>query len=195
MASQTMRKALGRAIVQDTVLSAHIARRSGEAAEQRNLPRPLVAYFATDEARVCMRCLLDRPGRSAPLERGEPRPHQYICAACHDDVFDDFPDDLREQASTWPRELREDRIIHRALSRPARVQALHEVLHPLSGMAAEIPQRAAERAVDVPAADATPGPTPGAATADTRIQPPTGPTAEDQYVQIVFDPKSVKAYW
>jgi hypothetical protein len=194
IASATFRKALGRAIVQDTILGAHIARRTGDPVDARELPRPLPEYFATDAARVCMRCLLDRPGSAAALVRDEPRPPQYICAACHQEVFEDLPPDLREQATRWPAELRDDRIIHHALSRPARLTAIHHVLHPLSGLPREVPQVALDRAIDFPSALATPGPTSGTPAAVRAIEPMSGGFEED-YVTTLFDPARVRAHW
>lgn len=194
IATATFRKALGRAIVQDTVLGAHIARRSSDPADARELPQALPQYFATEEAHVCMRCLLDRPGRASALHRDEPRPPQYICAACHHEVFEALPPDLREQSARWLPDVRGDRIIHRALSRPERLRAIHEVLHPLSGLAAEIPPLAADRAVDLPTATPTAGPAPDTPSAIRTIEP-VSLAGEDEYVAALFDPDRVKAHW
>lgn len=190
-----IRKALTRAIVQDTVLSAHIARRSGAPADERDLPRSLGAYFATEQARVCLRCLLDRPGRKPPLERSEPRPHQYICGACHHEVSEGLPPDLREQAERWPAQLREDRLIHRALSRPERVKAFDEVLYPLSGIEAHVPEPAAARAVDMPDAIATPGPREDAPDGVMSIEPAHAGGLEEDYVTVLFTPERLQRDW
>jgi hypothetical protein len=45
------------------LLVAHVAqRKDGDSSHAALLPLPLSSYFATDADRVCMRCLLDRPG-------------------------------------------------------------------------------------------------------------------------------------
>jgi hypothetical protein len=187
-----LRKALSRAIVQDTVLSAHIARRTGHPSDSEELPQPLDAYFAANGPRVCMRCLLDRPHAVAALERGEPRPYQYICAACHHEVFEDIPPDLRSQAHSWPEELREDLVIHRALSRPERLRAVHEVLYPLSGLAFDIPEPASSKPFVVPDTMSTPPPRKDAPDGVLTIDPiPSGrgvEEPEEQYVQLLFEP-------
>jgi hypothetical protein len=189
-----LRKALGRAIVQATVLAAHIARRTGDPKEARDLPRALSAYFASDEARVCMRCLLDRPGRRRALERNEPRPYQYICAACHDEVIADFPPDLKEQMDRWPDALREDRVIHKALGRPARLKAVHRVLHPLSGLDPEVPVPAVERAVHLP--EILPLPAPDAEPGYERSVPQRPLSeSERQYVDVLFNPEELRKHW
>jgi hypothetical protein len=190
-----LRKALTRAIVQDTVLSAHIAGRSGDAADAGDLPRSLTAYFYSAEARVCLRCLLDRTGRALPLERAEPRPHQYICGACHHEVLEGFPPDLRAQADSWPTALREDRVIHRALSRPERLRAIHEVLQPLSGLKPYVPEPAAARALDVPDAIPTPGPHEHAPDAEVSIEPMAAASPEDEYVTVLFTPELLRRHW
>jgi hypothetical protein len=190
-----VRRALMRAIVHDTVLSAHIARRTGDPADERDLPRSLSAYFATDKAQVCMRCLLDRPGRAWPLERSEPRPHQYICGACHHEVLEGLPSDLREQAERWPVDLREDRVIHRALSRPERLKAIHQILYPLSGIESHVPEPAAAHAIDVPEAIPTPGPRGDAPDGVVTIHPAHAGGLEDEYVTILFTPDRLRRHW
>jgi hypothetical protein len=87
IASRSLRTALSRAIVQDVVLSAHIARRSDDPADERDVPHSVSACFATGEARVCMRCLLDRAGRNSVLQRDEsfePHPPQSGFVESHE---------------------------------------------------------------------------------------------------------------
>ena len=190
-----LRKALSRAIIDDTIASAHIAGRTGKPSDARDLPRALSAYFARNDARVCMRCLLDRSGRAAPIERGEPRPHQYICGACHFEVFNDFPEDLRVQAPHWPDTLREDRVVHRALSRPSRLEAIQEVLHPLSGLNAERPVPASARAEMPPIAVPLAGPDQNARAGTLTLGDAAPRGAESEYVEILFAPDRLRRYW
>ena len=94
LAKRALRKALGRALVQSHLLTAHIAKRTGSAADAQLLPAPLGDYFAGADPRACMRCHLDRPGKASALERTDPHPYTYLCAACHDDVLAELPPDL-----------------------------------------------------------------------------------------------------
>jgi hypothetical protein len=54
-----------------------------------------------------MRCHLDRPGVADALERDDPHPYTYVCAACHDEVLGEFAPDLAAQIDRWPRVVRE----------------------------------------------------------------------------------------
>ena len=83
LAKRALRKALGRALVQSHLLTAHIAKRTGSTADAQLLPAPLGDYFAGADPRACMRCHLDRPGKAGALERTDPHPYTYLCAACH----------------------------------------------------------------------------------------------------------------
>jgi hypothetical protein len=189
-----IRKVLGRAIVGTTVLSAHLAKMSGESRDSGVVPRALSAYFAGEDARVCMRCLLDRPGREPALERRDPHPFTYICSACHDEVYGEFPVDLLPQLQQAERTVREALIIHKALSRPSRLSAIRLVLHPLSGIEAEIPIPAPERALDVPAASSVEGPVePRAVRSEMPV--PGGSDLEIDYVARLFDYRSVRQHW
>ena len=195
LAAAALTTALRRTVVQDSVLSAHIARRSGDATALRDVPRPLAEYFASDEARVCMRCLLDRPGRLRPLERRAPRPDQYICAACHDEVRRDVPSDLQESLTRAADDVHADHLIHRALSRASRLTAVHTVLYPLSGLHADPPSPAAAKAVVVPEAVVSPGPMPATPRAVTTIDDTAVSTDERVYVDILLDPAQLGRYW
>ena len=104
-------KILARSSKHWMILLAHIARRKDADSHAASvLPHPLQAYFATDEDRVCMRCLLDRPGLLPALEKDDP--YTYVCAACHDEVIADVPPDLQVQIPRWTAQARRDRIIH-----------------------------------------------------------------------------------
>jgi hypothetical protein len=140
-----------------------------------------------------MRCHLDRPGPLPALERRDPHPYTYICAACHVEARAEFPPDLASQMDRWPRRVQEARVLQHAIGRPSVLRAIHTVLHPLSGLAVETPLRAADRAVVVPALEASPTPiaagTPAVLTADPRT------AAESAYVAELFDYRSVRASW
>jgi hypothetical protein len=92
------------------------------------------------------------------LERTEPHPYTYLCAACHDEVLAEFPADLASQVDRWPREVREAKVLQHGLGRVSRLNAVGRVLHPLAGLEPELPMPAAGRAVIVPAMTPTPGP-------------------------------------
>lgn len=193
LASRALRKALGRTLVHCHILSAHIAKRTGTAREAEGLPQPLDRYFAGPTAKACMRCHLDRPGALPALERGDPHPYTYICAGCHVDVRAEFPPDLASQMERWPRRVREARILQHAIGRPSTLNAIQTVLHPLSGLAAETPARAEEKAVLVPALEPPPTPAPDETPAVLAVEPRT--TGEAAYVAELFDYRSVRASW
>jgi hypothetical protein len=122
------------------VLTAHIAKRGHfEVEENLNLPLPLDRYFAGSKAHACMRCHLDRPGRRPALERSDPHPFTYICAACHDEVYGDFSADLADKISALTERDRESLIIEKALSRPSTLKAEKEVLAKMSGIPPDMP--------------------------------------------------------
>jgi hypothetical protein len=127
-----LRKALARTLVHCHLLTAHIAKRTGNPGEAENLPQPLERYFAGPRAKACMRCHLDRPGALKALERGDRHPYTYICAGCHVDVRAEFPRDLASQIDRWPQHLQEARILQHAIGRPSVLNAFHAVLYPLS---------------------------------------------------------------
>lgn len=189
-----IRKVLGRAIVGTTLLSAHLAKMSRDPEDAAVLPRALSSYFAGERARVCMRCLLDRPGREPAIERRHPHPFTYICAACHEEVFAEFPVDLLPQLHQAERKAREARVIHKALGRPSRLTAVRQVLHPLSGIEAEHSVAASEKALDLPAGFGATGPAerPSA----RRLAPvPAASDLEAGYVERLLDFRSVRRHW
>ena len=102
LAKDALRKALGRTLVHCHLLTAHIAKRTGDGRDAKGLPQPLDHYFAGPTAKACMRCHLDRPGAQPALERGDPHPYTYVCAGCHVDVRGEFPPDLASQIDRWP---------------------------------------------------------------------------------------------
>lgn len=143
-----MQTVLHRATKHVMVLSAHIARRKDKDADstrETQLPFSLDRYFATEEDRVCMRGLLDRPGERAPLEKKDP--YTYLCAACHDEVVISFPPDLEVQVARWSAEARRDRVLQHAFGRAQRLRAIREVQAELAGLPPEMPAPAAGRTV------------------------------------------------
>jgi hypothetical protein len=161
LAARGLRKILGRALVHAHLLTAHLAKRTGNNVDAAVLPMPLDDYFAGQDARACMRCHLDRRGASGALERDDPHPYTYICAACHDEVLGELSPDLAVQIDRWPRPVREAKIIQQALGHTSALNAIGRVLHPLAGLDPDLPTPAAERARTVPAMTPTPGPAPG----------------------------------
>ena len=190
-----LQKCWHRAIKRVTVLTAHIAMRSKrpEIEEMLALPMPLDRYFANGEDRVCMRCLFDRPGQRGPIERGDPHPYQYICAACHDEVLGDFPPDLVASAQRWPADERDAHVIEHALGRPSKLKAELLVMAKMSGIAPDMP------APPLPyktAIDASPK---RRAPAQPRPRVDLGGMAdsplEQTYVDAVFDYDTVRGNW
>jgi hypothetical protein len=188
-----VRKALGRALVHVHLLTAHLAKRTGSRTDASLLPAPLGDYFAGDEARACMRCHLDRPGVAGALERRDPHPYTYICAACHDEVLGEFSPDLAVQIDQWPRAVREAKIIQKAFGRVSKLNAVGRALHPLAGLEPDLPTPAAERAVIVPAMTPTPGPAPGERSGALVVE--IGEGLEGEYVSDLFSPSRTWRDW
>jgi hypothetical protein len=191
-AERALHKALGRTLVHWHLLTAHLAQRTGDRREARRLPLPLDRYFAGTVAKACMRCHLDRPGALPALERRDPHPYTYLCAACHQDVRRELPPDLAAQMERWPRSVREARILEHGLGRPSVLHAIHAVLRPLAGLAPDRPLPAADRkhpATPLP----PPAPAPGEGEADLVVDPATA--AEAEYVAAIFDYRSPRASW
>ncbi|HTM01903.1 MAG TPA: hypothetical protein VL173_00245 [Vicinamibacterales bacterium] len=193
LAERAFRKALGRAMVHAHLLTAHIAKRSGTEADAKVLPAPLLDYFAGADARACMRCHLDRPGRAGALERRNPHPYTYICAACHDEVLGEFPTDLASQMDRWPSAVREAKVLQHAIGRVSKLNAIGRVLYPLAGLPPEVPVPAAERAVIVPAMTPTPGPAQGERAGTIDIEIPNG--LEADYIRNLFSAREVWRNW
>lgn len=188
---RALRRALGRVEVHWHLLTAHLARR-GDLAEAEALPRPLGEYFAGEQAKACLRCHLDRPGVARALER--PDPYTYVCAACHDEVAARFPDDLREQMPDWPDALREDKVVEKALGRPAKETARKEVLTVLSGLPPEPVRREAPPLRARLAAHLATAPEEPCAVA-TRVELPVDGAPEGAYVELLMDPRALRAFW
>jgi hypothetical protein len=123
-----------------TILTAHIAIRSGrpELEEELHLPMPLDRYFANGEDRVCFRCLFDRPGKLPPIERSDPHPYHYLCAACHEEVLSDFPPDVLDGAR-WTDSEREAHVLEHSLSRPSKLKAEVLILAKMAGITPDMP--------------------------------------------------------
>ena len=193
LARRALRKTLGRAVVHVHLLTAHLAKRTRSHADASLLPAPLDDYFAGDEARACMRCHLDRPGTAAPLERRDPHPYTYICAACHDEVLGGFAPDLAVQIDRWPRAVREAKVIQQAIGHVSKLNAIGRVLHPLAGLEPELPTPASERAVILPAMTATPGPAPGERSGALVVD--IGDGLEGEYVKQLFSAREIWRLW
>ena len=187
---RALTKTLARALVHAHLLTAHLAKRTGNRDDADLLPTSLDEYFAATEARACMRCHLDRPGGAGALERRDPHPYTYICAACHGEVLGELPADLAEQMDRWPQRVREAKVIQHAIGRVSKLNAMGRVLYPLAGLAPELPTPAAERAIVVPAMTRTPGPAPGERRGIVEIDTAEGP--EGEYVRELF---SVRRTW
>jgi hypothetical protein len=192
LARDALRKALARTLVHCHLLTAHIAKRTGSDREVDSLPQPLDRYFAGSAVKACMRCHLDRPGAWPALERRDPHPYTYICAGCHADVRTEFPPDFASQIDRWPQHVQHARVLQRAMGRPSLLNAIHTVLYPLSGLPAERPVRAAEKARVSPVE-----PAPMRLVDDTRTVLAVEPRTEGEaaYVAELFDYRSARAFW
>jgi hypothetical protein len=193
-AQRAVAMCLGRALTSVTVLTAHVARLTASDSERPLLPRGLGEYFASEQPRVCMRCLLDRPGRSQAILRRDPHPYTYICAACVDEVRVSFPREIAEQVERAREDVREARITQKALSKPSRVKAAKQVLFPLSGLQAIVSVPPATKAVDLPEAWPVPGPV-DEPPAVVEVEQDTPASGETVYVRDLFDYRSVRRYW
>jgi len=180
------------------ILTAHIAKRKdGESSHAHELAYPLSRYFASDEDRVCMRCLLDRPGAKPALEK--PDPYTYVCAACHAETEAQFPIDLQSQIPRWREQDRHDRVIHKALSRPSKLQAVKEVHTWLAGLRAKDGVKpamarkaiAAAAAMDQLARRADDAQRPS----ELSIAADGDSVEETSYTTLLFDYRSVRNHW
>jgi hypothetical protein len=180
------------------ILTAHIAqRKDSESSHTTELPHPLSHYFASDEDRVCMRCLLDRPGAKAALEKQEP--YTYVCAACHADAEAEFPVDLQRQMPRWPEQDLHDRVIHKALSRPMKMRAVKEVHTLLAGLPPEPPAKVpvthkAEPAPH-PASDIARGPDDAQPASELSVPGDGASVEETSFTELLFDYRSVRNHW
>jgi hypothetical protein len=176
------------------ILLAHIARRKdGDSRAASLLPHPIGAYFASDEDRVCMRCLLDRPGVLPPLEKDDP--YTYVCAACHDDAVADVPPDLQVQIPRWSEEARRDRAIHRALGRPEKLRAIKEVHAVLAGLEPEIPLPASMKREESPPVDRARRLLSDLVPSDITLDRAGASDDELAYTDLLFDFRSVARNW
>jgi len=176
------------------ILTAHLAqRKAADASEAQALPFPLSRYFAGDEDRVCMRCLLDRPGPKPALEKQDP--YTYLCGACHAEAVAAFPPDLRAQMPRWREQDRHDRVIHKALGRPLKLAAIKEVHARLAGLPSEAPPSAGMRKAAPVAEDAGRGTNDGQPPSTLSV-PDAGTGAEEAaYTALLFDYRSVRHWW
>jgi hypothetical protein len=190
---RALTKALGRALVHVHLLTAHLAKRTQSKADAALLPASLGEYFAGGEARACMRCHLDRPGRAGALERRDPHPYTYVCAACHDEVLGEFPSDLAVQFDSWPPAVREAKVMQHALGRVSKLNANGRVLHPLAGLEPDLPTPAAEHALIVPVLAPAAGPAIDERPGALEIQ--AGDGAEGDYVRTLFTARQMWRHW
>jgi len=190
---RALTKTLARALVQAHLLTAHLAKRTGNKADAAPLPAPLSDYFAGSDARACMRCHLDRRGAAGALERRDSHPYTYVCAACHDEVLAEFAPDLTTQMGRWPQEVREAKVIQKAIGHVSKLNAIGRILYPLSGLVPELPTPAAERALIVPAMTPTPGPAPGERRGIVNVETADG--SEGEYVRQLFSPRETWQRW
>lgn len=183
-------RVLERAIQRWHILTAHLAVLDADAEEAKRLPRPLSEYFASSEARVCMRCLFDRPGAHSTLRRHAPE--TYVCAGCHGEVLAAFPADLQTAVERCSIRRREALVIEKALSRPQRVLASRTVIAALSGLIGETPAARSKDYVEktLPrkwAVDERP--------AKVAV-PLTGASpSERTYLEVLFEPRRVSRNW
>lgn len=184
-----------RAIKRLTVLTAHVAirGRKPELEEIAALPMPLGTYFANGEARVCFRCLFDRPGNLRPIERDDPHPYTYLCAACHQEVLGDFPTDQLESVSRWNEDERENHVIERALGRASKLKTEMLTLAKMSGIAGDMPPLPVpyKSAVDVSPKRRGPA----QPRARVELGGAAAPSLEQAYVDALFDYDSVRGNW
>ena len=185
---------LRRSTKQWMLLLAHIARRTdGDSRAASLLPLPLSAYFATSEDKVCMRCLVDRPGVLPPLEKEDP--YTYVCAACHDEAEAHVPPDLQIQIPRWSAEARRDRTIHRALGRPEKLRAIKEVHAVLAGLEPERPKRASARREQSPPAARARRLLSEVVASDIALERKGASDDELAYTDLLFDFRSVERNW
>jgi hypothetical protein len=191
---RALQQVLDRTVTHWMILIAHVAqRKDGDSSHADLLPFPLSSYFASPEDRVCMRCLFDRPGKRAALQKDNP--HTYVCSACHDEVALAFPPDLQLQMPRWSAQERRDRVLHKALSRPQKLRAIHEVHRVLAGMEPMIPVPAAEKKEEsrpVPLARARRASQPPA---DLLLSREDAAPDELAYTDQLFDFRSVRRSW
>jgi hypothetical protein len=192
LAQQTMNRVFARTTRHWLVLLAHIAQRKEGDSHADILPLPLSAYFASKEDRVCMRCLFDRPGERAALEKQDP--YTYLCAACHDETVAEFPPDLRVQMPTWSAESHRDRVLHKALGRPMKLTAIKEVQSVLAGQPPEVPVPATEKVEESPPARPARHRHTAQPPADLVLEPASA-ADEQAYTDLLFDFRSVRQNW
>jgi hypothetical protein len=191
---QAMHHVLNRATKHWMILIAHVAqRKDGDSDHADILPLPLSRYFATERDRVCMRCLLDRPGEHATIEKSDP--YTYLCAACHDEAIDEFSPDLETQMPRWTDGGRRDRVLEKAFSRPSKLTAIKEVHAVLAGLPPEVPPAAvmkgqataSERGRTRDRIDEVPS--------DVMLARDGAAADELAYTDLLFDFRSVRRSW
>jgi hypothetical protein len=194
LARKCIEKCWHRAVKHLTVVSAHIEKRSAGEVPTGMLPMPLEHYFAHEEARACLRCHLDRAGNLGALERTDPPyPYQYLCAACHDEVMTDFPEDLAAKIAALPEFHRESLVLEKALSRPSTLKAEQEVLAKMAGLPPDMPvPPVARKIASFAKLDVTTDPPPQVS---LEIHADAGSLDERLYIELLFDLRSVRRNW
>lgn len=188
---RVVKKVSERAVKRWHVLTAHLARVTGDQQAIRSLPRPLEEYFATPEDRVCMRCLFDRPGTRGPLVRGDPHPETYVCSACHGEVLDGFSPDTKPLVERCSQERRNTAVIQRALGRPEILRASETVLAVLSGLPPAEP-RPSRVGFDEAPRERQWAVEPREAAVEI---PRRASASEQRYVDALFDFESFSRWW
>jgi hypothetical protein len=194
LARTSMDHVFARATQHWLVILAHTAqRKEGNSGHADELPLPLSAYFATEEDRVCMRCLFDRAGDHAALEKADP--HTYLCAACHDETIVEFPPDLREQNPTWSVEAHRDRVLQKALGRLLKLTAIKEVQSTLAGLRAQVPVPATANAGETPVVRRARHEHVATPRSDILLDRNDAAPNEQAYTDLLFDFRSVRSNW
>jgi hypothetical protein len=108
-------------------------------------------------------------------------------------VLAEFAPDLTTQMGRWPQEVREAKVIQKAIGHVSKLNAIGRILYPLSGLVPELPTPAAERALIVPAMTPTPGPAPGERRGIVNVETADG--SEGEYVRQLFSPRETWQRW
>jgi hypothetical protein len=144
-----------------------------------------------------MRCLLDRPGGKTALEKQDP--YTYVCAACHAETQAQFPVDLQSQIPRWPEQDLHDRVIHKALSRPSKLQAVKEVHATLAALPPEDAAKGSttRKVIAASAATADSARRPADAQPDSELSIPVDGASDEEtsYTTLLFDYRSVRNNW
>ena len=137
-----------------------------------------------------MRCTLDRPGAHPAIERKDP--YTYVCAACHHETREAFPPELQPLIDTWPADVREARVVEKALGKPSKETAKKRVHTVMAGQPPE--QRGPRRTKQTGDRGHLAGPTAGAPATTQLAHDQASPT-ERAYSEQLFDPRLLRGHW